>query len=714
MIAKKMVFGLFPFLLLLLSITSVNAQEDFTAFSSDSIELCPCSNQAYTVTVQNTGSVASSYSVVAEGDVAGWVTFQPQKFSMDPGQRGNFFVSVNSVCNVKGNFDLDIFITTSDGLTKLVEQDIQINECYDYSLEQGEVVDEVDESVDYIQHDGSYSLCTDEQSSIPLLMTNEENFENGYRLFLDAPEWAELNVRDVRLDAGASGIFLIDIDTADVNGNFNFKLSSISELGKVQRNSNIEVSVGECYVLDVQLEKEEDVVCGGESKSYEVNVKNLGIIPQSIKLDVDGPTWAGFGNSSDSLSIDPEEVKRTLLTINPPEEASGNFLITVDAVFEDETKPSFSDTLNINAVDTVTCYRADIKTKSQVTNLYEEDFFSIKVTNDGIKKTDYEVSLDGPSWVSVNPEFLRLKPGQTGNLNLHLNPSEDIEANTYSINIILDRNGVIYSKNVDVVLRKESELEGKVKSTIKSIQYYLYLVIAIIILILIFIKPIIRMKSKLKKKREKYKVRRERLLAAKIVKEQREEEKAKQREREEELKEKERRKSEEREKKERKKKFKSSWKKHKTWVYSLIVLAVLVFLGQNFKLYNLKYTHIYLRNIFYGYLYYILIGIGTVIALFVLILIYNRLIRKKKKGKKDQTEKKSKKTDKWYNKTSYVLAIFVPILILISALAYFNLYATIKDFVILYSYYFGLGFILLIVLIVLLKFQKPILKFLRE
>ena len=281
---KKLALGLFPFFLLLFLVNLADAQEDFTATTLPSVELCPCSNQAYTVTVQNTGSAANSYTVVASGDAANFVKFNPSKFSLQPGQAGSFFAVVNSVCNIKGKFNLEIFITTNSGLTKAIKQTLKINECYDYSLHGGNVADKAGESIAYVQHDNAHTICTDEQKSIPVLITNNENFENQYSLFLDAPEWAKLNAGKVRLDAKKSGIALVNLDTTKILGKFSFKLDAISELGKVQRKKDIQVNVEKCYDLDVSLEKKEDTICGGEETRYDAAIKNSGTLKQNIDL----------------------------------------------------------------------------------------------------------------------------------------------------------------------------------------------------------------------------------------------------------------------------------------------------------------------------------------------------------------------------------------------------------------------------------------------
>jgi len=714
---KKLLFSLFLLLFLLINI--VNAKEDFTASSSRSVELCPCSNQAYSVTVQNTGSDQDSYTVLASGDAAEWITFNPSKFVLNPGQKGSFFVIVNSVCNIEGDFDLDIFITTNNGLTKVVKQVLKFSQCYDYTLDQGKVVEEVGESISFLQYDGSYSLCRDEQKSIPILITNNENFENRYKLFLDAPEWARLNVESISLGAKRSGIFLVNFDTTNVEGEYSFKLDSLSELGKVQRKGNIGVNVQDCYALELDL-KEEDIICGGEEKNYDVVIKNPVIFEKNVKLELDAPEWVSVGNAS--IYLGSEQEKTLTLNVNPKDEVSGSFLVKVSALIEDKIR--LADEIKLDVTPNYACYKAEISTKTSITNFYSQDFFSAKIKNNGIKKAAYDVSLEGPSWVSVSPDTLELNPGQTGNLNININPNEDIDPGAYGIKINLESNNAIYSKSVDIVLRKENELVKKLKTTLKIYKYYIYLLVLIIILIIIFRKPIIKIKNKTKKRYEKYKIKRERLMALKLERQKKEEEKEKKKGLEEKRKEQEKtRKKEQEGKKEKRVKKKDIFRKipiSKVLIYVALLIASIIFIGHENKLFNAKYLHIYIRNLFYGYLYYILMGVGVVVILFLLVLLYNYISKKgRKKGeKKEKVKKEVKKAEKngeeWYNKPSYVIAVFIPIMILLAALAYLNLFDDIKDFVILYSYYFGLGIVILVIMILLVRFYKPLFKFLRE
>jgi len=715
MSAKKIFLSLLLFVVLL--VVPVNAQEDFKATSTPSVELCPCSNQAYSVTVENTGTTSSSYRVLADGDAKDWVTFNPDKFALNPGQNGAFSVIVNSVCNIEGDFDLEIFIATSNGLAKVIKQNLKFLQCYDYSLDQGNVVEEAEESISFSESDASYSLCKDEQKSLPILITNNENFENRYRLVLDAPEWAELNGNSVRLDAKKSGIVLINFDTTDVEGEFDFRVNAISELGEVQRKNNIDVEVGKCYALDIDLEKESDVVCGGEEVDYDVIVKNSGTLGQSTELELDGPEWANIENGSFYLRSEEERTIR--LNVKPQDDVSGSFLVEVSTGIENKTGLKFSDSIEIEVIQKSVCYKADIDSKSSINNFYEEDFFFANVRNDGIKKATYSVSLEGESWVSVSPTNLELNPGQTGNINLNVNPGTDVEPGTYGIKIILESNGTFYSKDADIILKKESEFVKILKSNIKLYQYYIYLLAAIIVLLIVFRKHVKKAKNKIKKRYEKYKVKEERLRALKLARKEGEEDKKKQ---EQNRKEENKKEVKKKPGKEKKKTKKIKIKFNKILVYMLLIIAAIIFIGHQNRLFNAKYLHLYIINFFVGYFYYISIGVGVIVVLFLLVLLYNFASKKRKKKQVKKEEKRverrvRKKTKR--HKTPYfkiLIGIIIAVLIAVAILPniHSGIFGNVKDFFILYQYYFISGIALLVVIIFLIRFYKPLFKFLRE
>ncbi len=726
MIIKKSLFMILTFLFFLLLPNAIFAQEDFKAVTVPSVELCPCSNQAYTVTVENTGSTASSYRVLANKELSEWITFNPGRFALNPGQKGSFSVIVNSACNIEDTFDLEIFIATNAGLAKSLKQQLKFLECYDYSLEQGGVTD-AEDKIEFIAHDGSYELCKNEQKAIPILIANNEDFANIYKLKMDAPEWASLNADEVRLNAKKSGVVLINYDTTDVEGEFKFKVDAISRLGEVNRKKSIEVNVRECYALNIKIEKDKDVICGGEENSYEVAVENAGTLGRNIAVDVEGPKWAGIGNASFYLESGQEKALK--LEINPENDVSGNFLVEVFSVANNKTELRFSDAISLDVVPSTACYQAEIGAKDSSTNFYSREFIYARIKNNGIRNANYSVSVDGPSWASANPKNLELKPSQSGNVNLEINPGLDVEESAFDVTLSVENNGQIYSKNIKVNVKKESEFAKKLKSTFRFYQYYIYLILAILVLAIIFMKQIGKARDSIKKRYEKYKARKERLAALRAAREEREEKRKEEQERRKE----EKRKEEETKKEEIKGESKKALKKAprkvtkkfnplKILIYILIIIAALVFIGHQNKLFNAKYLPIYISNFFVSYLYYILIGVGVAVALFLLVLIYNFIIKKSKKKAKSRKESKKAEKKSGKEKKSRITYFKILIGIIIAALIAaanlpntdYGIFGNARDFFVLYQYYFLLGIAILIAIIFLIRFYRPLFKFLRE
>ena len=721
MIIKKSLFTIIIFSFFLLFSNAAAAQEDFEAATVPSVELCPCSNQAYTVAVENTGSAASSYQVLANEDLSEWIKFSPNRFALNPGQKGSFSVIVNSACNIEDNFDLEIFIATDSGLIKSLKQQLKFLECYDYSLEHGEVTD-AEDKVEFIAHGSSYDLCKNEQKSIPILITNNENFANIYKLKMDAPEWASLNANEVQLNAEKSGVVLINYDATDLEGEFEFKIDTISRLGEVSRKKSIEINVGECYALDIEIDEEKDVICGGEENSYEIAVENTGTLGRNIAVDVEGPKWASIGNASFYLESGQE---RTLkLEINPENDVSGNFLVEIFSVANNKTGLRFSDAISLDVVPSTACYQAEINAKESVTNFYSREFIYAKINNNGIRNANYSVSVDGPSWASANPKNLDLKPGQSGNVNLEINPGSDVEESAFDVKLNVESNGQIYSKEFMIQVKKESEFTKKLKSAFRFYQYYVYLFLIILALVIIFRKQIGKARDGIKKRHEKYKARKERLAALRAAREEKEEKnEGEQKRKEEEIKE------EKRKKEENKKALKRAGRKVpkkfnplKILIYILIIIAILIFIGHKNKLFNAKYLHIYISNFFVSYLYYILIGAGAVVALFFLVLLYNFAV--KKSEKKAKVRKEFKKSEKKSGKKKKPGMPYFKILIgiiIAASIAVVNLpdidyriFGNAGDFFVLYQFYFLLGIAILVVIIFLIRFYKPLFKFLRE
>jgi uncharacterized membrane protein len=717
---KKLPILVFVFLLI---ISFVNAQSDFNIISDPKIELCPCSNQAYNILLQNTGSSSSNYKISESGQAADWVSISPSGLTLNPGTATNLQVNVNSPCDAQGDFDLETFVT-ADGLTKKITQDLNFLACYDYDVNLGEIQDfeEETKSVSFEGHENGYEVCEETQKIIPVLIENKESYGNTYEVSFQGQEWSGINAKEFNLAGNAQGILLLTLKPgAGSEGDYKLKLDTTTKLGEVKKSTEIDVKVEKCFDLSLDIEKEKDSLCGGDLKNYNVEIKNNGKFTETLDLGVEGSDFASIENITE-LTIGSKEKETLNLNVKPGASDSGNFNVNVIASNEELRA---EDSINFDITQRNVCYKADIEFKALINNKYTHEVFPVTIFNNGIRQTEYEFSIEGPSWASLLQAELELNPGQKGNVNLNIDPGEDAEEGTFDITIKAEINDEVYSKTVKVNLKKENPIVKNIKSTIRFYQYYAYVLIVLIFLVAIFWIPARKQIKKAKEKYARYKQKQERQRALREEKRVRKEEADKKKEEEKARKEREERKkiearkrAEKTTKKKERKKFFSKAMPYLITIIVLVVLGALIYAGIYFDVVEKipKESFNTFLNIVYGayaYLYYIIAGIILVIAL---IYAINRFGKKKKK--KASAEKKPKKRAK---KTNFFKKTFVriAILILIALLVLFSIYGKnlvdyVRGFVILYLYYFITGIVVLMILIFLIRFYKPILDFLME
>lgn len=149
-----------------------------------------------------------------------------------------------------------------------------------------------------------------------------------------------------------------------------------------------------------------------------------------------------------------------------------------------------------------------------IKNYYSNEYVPIKIANSGIKRASYDIILDAPDWISIEPKNISINPQQFGNLNLHINPDAQAAAGAYAIKISLKSGDAVYSRNIGIVLKKRQFLKG-LKLFFVFYKYYIYAALFISAVLFAFRRRIIS--GKIKAKYKNYKVRRARLRALKAA-----------------------------------------------------------------------------------------------------------------------------------------------------------------------------------------------------
>jgi len=236
--------------------------------------------------------------------------------------------------------------------------------------------------------------------------------------------------------------------------------------------------------FNLNLEREEDLVCSGVKKQYRGEITNDENQKSSVHLTVRGPNWASLDKNVFSISADSRE--EFILNLDVPVHAKGFFDVVVSATIGNFPSITLEKKLRIEVVPTYGCYKANIIADEKIINYYSNVNFPIKIRNVGVKQADYEIDLEGPKWISIGPKELSVNPGQSANLSLNINPDAEVSSRTYPIKINLKIDGgIVYSKNIEIVLIKAPIIK-ELKSSPVFYQYYIYAVLLVILVLLIF------------------------------------------------------------------------------------------------------------------------------------------------------------------------------------------------------------------------------------
>ena len=378
----------------------------------------------------------------------------------------------------------------------------------DFSLFSGKFHDfaEGQKSIEFEFYNGTYNICENEKKTIPIMVVNKANIDGRYSLDATGASWAGLNVREFALQGKQNGVVLLSLNPSlGAEGQYTIKVNGFSSAG-IEKSLGIDVDVEKCHSLNLEIEKEYDRVCGGESKKYSGELANGGLQRIDAELDVKGPNWISADKSE--FSIDANEKQEFGLNADVPANAKGIFDVIAASSIKDLPSVKSEKKLSIEVVPAYDCYKPDFISDSKITSYYANEYVSVKIKNTGIKQAIYGISLDAPDWISVEPKKLVVNPGQSGNLNLNINPGNEITKGNYPIKINAQFSDILYSKNIEVILKRDKF--ANITSFFVFYQYYIYVILTVAAILFAFRRQI---SNKIKSKYKNYKIRKARLKA---------------------------------------------------------------------------------------------------------------------------------------------------------------------------------------------------------
>lgn len=426
----RFVYILIAVLFLLASIKAGFAlQEDFNAYATQkTIYACSCGISQDKIVLENTGDVASTYSVSQDGTGSNFSSITERAFSLKPGESKVISDFVKAPCGITGDYDLKTGFETVFGAKKELEQKIQIKDCV---------------NIDIKMLEASVPVCPCSPAKYTFNIENSGTFLETYRLSIDS-SYAAISENVLILEPQKSQNVTVFITTPCGNyGNLGFSINAVAESSGISAELPFALQVAPCYNYTMQGLAQYSV-CKGLNNIVPITIKNTANVANTYFLDANAD-WAMFENSS--ISLWSGENKTVNLNVYPVDVEPANYNITIDAV---NARGEIRKELNV-AANVENCYSLNLVPEYNDLQIVsgEKGTVNIFIENNGTRKSDYAVNITGPEWLSIDANAISLAPRSNRQVKLNY----DVPANVsgrYSADVYASMVGYPESTNTQL------------------------------------------------------------------------------------------------------------------------------------------------------------------------------------------------------------------------------------------------------------------------
>ncbi len=431
-------------ILVLVSIASVNAAENFKAYQGENpAGLCPGTTGLITDIIENTGSFDLDFTINNAGSASSFSTTVPSGFTLKAGQKRTIYSYVSPrTTTLVGSYDLDI-TASANGETELITHNFDLKDCFQYNLEAVQQTQQV---------------CPGETARFNFKLRNVGDFSDTFLIAKEGQLADSITLSDeqITLAKGESKDLFAYVNAgSDMIGNFDFTITVKGLRGKSIQSISGKLIVNACYDYSLRSDKNYVSLCEHSSQLIPIQIKNDGSVTNNYDLQLEGEGWMSIDQAK--ITLASGESKTVGFIVNPDYGINGDYRATVKAISE---KGNVEQTSNYD-VNVRSCYGAVIdiekdqdKICSSLSNKY-----NVLIKNTGDFDQDYRFSIDGPTWASIDQSRIKINAGGEGQVTLEINPGiQDTGNFDVKVNIeALDSSKVISSDSIQVTVVSREE-----------------------------------------------------------------------------------------------------------------------------------------------------------------------------------------------------------------------------------------------------------------
>ena len=390
-------------LVLLFSMLSVSGlQENFDVYSATpAITACSQSVTTLSLTIKNTGSIESGYSLTANGDALEFATYSETIFSLAPSEAKTVYIYLTPG-DRKSSYDLSTTVTSVLGNEKVIEHSIDVKSCANIGVvvrnpiikknpcEIAQFGFDISNTGEFPE---TYSITTNGLNAFTTLSTNF--------LILGAKETKHID--------------MFVNPSCDVYGTYDINVDVLAESNQYLAQTKVTLDIAQNYAYEVVLPINQKI-CNLRETQIPVSVSNKVPFVNQYSVKVSGASW--ITEESDRVELGPYGNGITHIKAAPVH--PGIYPVTI------EFKSLRGDVVKSGSYELTVdnCYDADVNVEAPADIIVQGHSitYPITVKNAGTKADNYTFELLSPVWVSANALPVTVKAGETKQFTLTAKP----------------------------------------------------------------------------------------------------------------------------------------------------------------------------------------------------------------------------------------------------------------------------------------------------
>lgn len=344
---------------------------------------CLGETASYSIELTNEGTQAEEFELRSDyGD------FSTERVNLEDGETKRLTLSISSDSPVERSFNVVASSTTSYA-QQIKSVDFTSETCYESEMS---IKPETQETAAFNQAEFEVSISNTGTKSDTFGITTSEGELADEQLEVSSGETASTTLSLRPEEIGTR--------TIEVNAEGNSRSSSTAELDVY---NGMDISMG--------FTSSNPRYCEDEEASAEVTVSNTGEVAEAFSLSTSN------GNLSAS-SINLEAGESDTLQVDLGNRDPGNYPVTVEATAETFGEPSVSKKTNVRVEN---CYDLEMDVLPEVVSAGENQstVYEIRLNNTGTMENTYKLSTDGPEWIDLGNDEVKIGPGSSEKVYLY-------------------------------------------------------------------------------------------------------------------------------------------------------------------------------------------------------------------------------------------------------------------------------------------------------